>query len=158
MNTKYYIVQDGKSTGPFSLAELKEKSLTEDTLVWFDGLTDWKKIKDLPILKNQLSEKINPPVFNQEEYENAYVPHLSQPQPQLYFPHDVRPANYLAESIISAIFCLPTALIAIYNAVKVDKLYDQGRHAEAVRAANQAKYWFFTSVAIGVICFIFIFL
>lgn len=158
MNTKYYIVQDGKSTGPFSLTELKEKTLTEDTLVWFDGLSDWKKIKDLPILKNRLSEKINPPVFNQEEYENTYVPHLSQPQPQLYFPHDVRPANYLAESIISAIFCLPTALIAIYNAVKVDKLYDRGRHAEAVRAANQAKYWFFTSVAIGVICFIFIFL
>ena len=158
MNTKYYIVQNGKSTGPFSLSKLKEKGLTDETLVWFDGLTDWKKIKDLPILKKQLSEIDNPPIFNQEEYENTFVPRSFQPQPQYYFPHEVRPANYLAESIISAIFCLPTALIAIYNAVKVDKLYNEGRHAEAIRAANQAKYWFLISVTIGIIGFIFILL
>ncbi|GAA4453360.1 DUF4339 domain-containing protein [Rurimicrobium arvi] len=38
---KYYLHESGSQQGPFSLEELKEKEISRDTPVWFDGLPDW---------------------------------------------------------------------------------------------------------------------
>jgi hypothetical protein len=56
----YYINQDYMQQGPISakrLADLIEKNdLSQETLVWNEDFTDWKKIKEVPeyiqILKN----------------------------------------------------------------------------------------------------------
>lgn len=38
---KYYIHLSGIERGPFSLEELKEKSINKRTQVWFEGQSDW---------------------------------------------------------------------------------------------------------------------
>lgn len=45
---EYYIVLNGVKEGPFALEELKARGVTESTLVWKNGLTDWVKASTLP--------------------------------------------------------------------------------------------------------------
>lgn len=55
---KYYFTFDIVRKGPFSIEQLKEKKLSHDTFVWANGMTDWKRIKDIPELVLLLSPKV----------------------------------------------------------------------------------------------------
>jgi len=60
MRTYFYSL-NGNRIGPLSLEELKDKNINEDTLVWYEGLNDWSKAKDLEELNNFIS-KTPPPL------------------------------------------------------------------------------------------------
>ena len=151
METKYYLVIDNNTSGPFNLSQLREMNLADDTLIWYDGLGDWKKLADLPILRSRLSEQPTPPSFNATEFaiQNGFAKQAFQPIDP-YSQQFPRPNNYLAEAIISVLFCFPLAFIAIYKASRVNKLYDEGRHYEALDTATQARNWAIAAVALGV--------
>ena len=56
-----YFIHDGnQQEGPFTVDELKEKSIRRDTPVWKKGLTDWTRAGDIPELKS-LFENTPPP-------------------------------------------------------------------------------------------------
>ena len=56
-----YFFHDGnEQQGPFSVEELKEKSIKRETRVWMKDLKDWTKAGDLPEL-SQLFENTPPP-------------------------------------------------------------------------------------------------
>ena len=38
---EYFIVENGKQAGPFSIAQLAEKHIKPETLVWKEGMADW---------------------------------------------------------------------------------------------------------------------
>src|SRR6478672_2616615 len=60
-----YFYHDGNEQfGPFTLEEMKEKTLKRETPVWKKGLADWTRAKDLPEL-NSLFENI-PPAFQKQ--------------------------------------------------------------------------------------------
>lgn len=50
---KYFIVNNGKQEGPFTIYELKDRQITSDTLVWAEGMKEWtpawevKELRDL---------------------------------------------------------------------------------------------------------------
>ena len=44
----YYIAIDGVQQGPFPLHELTSKGLRGDTLVWKEGMSDWKRADAVP--------------------------------------------------------------------------------------------------------------
>ncbi len=48
----YFISRNNKKEGPLSLEEVKRLKLTEDILVWKDGLSNWVSIKEVPELKD----------------------------------------------------------------------------------------------------------
>lgn len=48
--TKYYIKKGRKRLGGFSLYELGQQPISSNTLIWFHGLQDWRKLKDIPEL------------------------------------------------------------------------------------------------------------
>lgn len=51
-----------------------------------------------------------------------------------------RPDSYLALAIISTILCcLPTGIVSIIYATKVNSLYEDGNYDEAVRASKNPK-------------------
>ena len=54
---QYYISNSGKEEGPFSLKELKNQKITNDTLVWYDGLEDWKAASELEDFNDLLKPK-----------------------------------------------------------------------------------------------------
>jgi hypothetical protein len=51
---RWYVLDDGEQTGPFELAQLRERvlggSLTADTWVWADGMPEWRQAREVPAL------------------------------------------------------------------------------------------------------------
>lgn len=58
---EYFIAENEEQIGPFSIEELKGKSLTAHSLVWREGLEDWIEAKELEELK-VLFRKQPPPI------------------------------------------------------------------------------------------------
>ncbi|HEV2295576.1 MAG TPA: SPFH domain-containing protein [Tepidisphaeraceae bacterium] len=59
-NASYFVAQDGKQAGPFSINDLGGK-ITRDTLVWRQGMPQWTRAGDVPDLK-ALVESTPPPL------------------------------------------------------------------------------------------------
>jgi hypothetical protein len=57
-----YFIHDGNiQQGPFTVDQLKEKSIRRDTPVWKKGLTDWTRAGDIIELKSLFEN--TPPAF-----------------------------------------------------------------------------------------------
>lgn len=61
----YFVVFEGKQAGPFSSDELSrlilEKKVLRESLVWRNGISEWKKAEDIPdVLK--LFALVPPPI------------------------------------------------------------------------------------------------
>lgn len=56
MNKEYWYIESEQQIGPFHLNEFLAKNLGDETIVWFDGLTDWTEYKNI---KSQLSKPNN---------------------------------------------------------------------------------------------------
>jgi len=57
---KEYYYSDGENQfGPFEIEELKEKKISKETLVWFEGLEEWVQASDIDEL--QILFKPSPP-------------------------------------------------------------------------------------------------
>ena len=56
----YYADASGAQVGPFDVQQLKSayesRSLTEDNLVWNNGMPEWSKLGSLPQLLSQLND------------------------------------------------------------------------------------------------------
>lgn len=64
----------------------------------------------------------------------------------------VRPSSYLALAILSTIFCcLPTGIVSIVYAAKVNSLYASGNYDEALKASKTAKTWGLVSIGLGLV-------
>lgn len=48
---EYYIIENGERRGPFSLDQLATMNITSETLVWYEGLEDWKKAGDIDVVR-----------------------------------------------------------------------------------------------------------
>lgn len=86
---KYYYVKDGKQKGPVSKDELI-MNITRETLIWFEGIDDWKPALQVEEVKESL-KKIPPPIPKKEE---ATPPPL--PKEKLHFnsnKKDTSPKN-----------------------------------------------------------------
>lgn len=59
---KEYYILDGQNTiGPFSKLKLFSQKITKDTLVWYEGLSEWKRAGDIEELADLFSSKRVPP-------------------------------------------------------------------------------------------------
>ena len=60
MATLYYMIIEGRQTGPFPAEALKAQGLMPDTYVWREGLQNWVTASQLPELDYLFRE--NPPM------------------------------------------------------------------------------------------------
>lgn len=127
MSQFYYT--DGKERfGPFSLEQLRERSITGETLVWKEGLPDWVPARNLSELVSLFPESstMPPPVGLQ-------TPMVSMEAP---------PKNWLIESIlVTLLCCLPLGIVGIVYATKVDTLWTTGQRDAALKASQEAGKW-----------------
>lgn len=62
-----------------------------------------------------------------------------------------KPDNFLTWAILTTILCcLPTGIVAIVYANKVDTLWLADRKSEAADAARNARTWTFVSLGLGI--------
>lgn len=67
--TEYYFLKGKDQKGPFIIEQLSDKGLTNETLVWTEGMENWKKLKDIPELVQTLKPKSVPPPHPNETDE-----------------------------------------------------------------------------------------
>lgn len=71
-NSTFYLHNGKEKTGPFTIDELKKMPLTKETFVWSEGFADWKKITDVPELKDILGFPQTPPPFKKSNKLNTF--------------------------------------------------------------------------------------
>ena len=63
--TVYHVSKDGQTTGPFTLAELKEQAqagdLTRDTFVWNESMDGWKRAAEVDAVRGVFGATPPPP-------------------------------------------------------------------------------------------------
>lgn len=63
---KYFIIEQGKQQGPFTIYELKDKGINSDTPVWAEGMEDWQAAGNVEELRGFLfytNDKSTPPPY-----------------------------------------------------------------------------------------------
>ncbi len=50
----YYLDQDRNQIGPASFNQLKKANIHADTLIWCEGMPEWKTIADVPEMRDAL--------------------------------------------------------------------------------------------------------
>ena len=71
---KYFIVENNKQSGPFSIYELKDKGITSETLVWAEGMTDWTpawKVDELRAFLFNTKDASTPPPLPEDMEQSA---------------------------------------------------------------------------------------
>lgn len=177
---KYYYAENDNKYGPYSVEELKRFRIQRDTLVWHEGLDDWKPahtIQDLSELFNQspppIQQSTPPPSqmgqayntphppqnhFQNQNVSNQQATYGSQQfgaQNQAQIPRansGIMPKTWFVPSILATIFCcLPFGIIGIINATKVESLYKSGDIAGSIEASENAGKWTKYAVLTGLI-------
>jgi hypothetical protein len=73
----YFIIESGERKGPFTFEQLKGASITRETFVWHEELSDWTQAQNLPELKERF---VTPPPFK----GNQAPPPPVEPLPPSY--------------------------------------------------------------------------
>ena len=68
---KYYLHQDGKEVGPFTIEELQAKGINKNTMVWYKNLESWQKASSIEELKDILD--VIPPPLQQPIKESSSI-------------------------------------------------------------------------------------
>lgn len=164
---QYYYLDGITQLGPFTLDELRTKSLTPDTSVWAAGMTGWLRAGDVPELSSLLGDgsaipvvplPVAPPVstLSYQKTESNEPGKISAQPASGYFASTPKPRTWLVEAILVTIFCcLPFGIVGIVFAAKVDSAYTVGDFEGAQRASAEAGKWtkigFFTAIGITVL-------
>ena len=64
---KYYYSDGKQQNGPLSKEELQNKDITKDTLVWYEGLTEWTKAGDAEELADLFPNTPTPPPIPEQK-------------------------------------------------------------------------------------------
>lgn len=141
--TMFYFAEGSERRGPFTFEQLKSYNITPETLVWYNGLTDWTPAAQAHLtaaLFSDDSTRVSQPPHVYEQ--NSYVE-------QQYTEYD-RPANMLVWAILVTVLCCwPFGIPAIVCAARVNALWAQGKYQEAIDSAKRARTWTIVSAAVG---------
>lgn len=147
MNKYFYIDNEGKQKGSFSADELKLEGISKNTLVWTQGMSEWKPVSEVAELSFLFADSAG--YYPSEQTQSMPPPPQAQPVSEETKPVEPKPKNWLTESILVTVlpFLLCSnmlsllGIIAIVNASKVENLYLSGEYTKANEAAGQAKKW-----------------
>lgn len=152
---KQYYFSDGQERfGPFSFEELRNQSISKDTLIWHEGLDEWIKAGDLPELTTLFELPTMPPPVN-----GPNIPSVTPSNPSvLDSSTELKPKTWLVESILMTVLCcLPFGVAAIVNAAKVDSRYAAGDYEGAKKSSDEAKKWNLVGLIVGLLFYIIYF-
>ena len=109
---KYFIVENSKQSGPFSIYELKDKGITSETLVWGEGMTDWTpawKVDELRAFLFNTKDTSTPPPLPDDLPQEPAAPE----QPAAAVPAKPKGSSCLKRLFTAFIILLAVVLVAM---------------------------------------------
>jgi GYF domain 2 len=106
----YYFLEGKNVVGPVSLEELHSKNITTETFVWYDGLQDWMKLKEVPKLFYKL-EALSTNQQPELELKQNYAPGKPPPVKRKTSLHTIY--KMLLGWVIFNCFALAASLLKI---------------------------------------------
>lgn len=155
MNRYFYIDNEGKQKGTFSPEELSREGIKRDTLVWTQGMGQWKRADETEELQYLFSESYSSPQPQvvsgepQTGYERSFGNTGQQVQQSM-------PKTWLVESILvtilpfmlcSSVFSL-LGILAIVYAAQVESFYNRGDYIASLESSRSARKW--TKIALWI--------
>lgn len=140
---QYYVVINGQQTGPVDESKLLSMGVTKETLVWHEGMPQWKPAGTVPELSHLFAGYGSvPPTGGASSMGAGQTMNGNMPMPK----------TYLAESILVTIFCcLPFGIISIVNAASVSSAWASGNYDLAQSKSDAAKKWALVSLIVGLV-------
>ncbi len=175
MAKEYYLGIDNQQLGPFHKDELLLNGMTEETLVWTEGMSDWLPASDVAELASLFSGTIPPPATTDEisdfgnfDVSSRFGPPSATGQTSLGAsatnPLQLDPSSFLgwniAVTVISPMACIfgiapmITGIIGINKSAKVNRALRVGDREAAEVNSRTAKTMFIVSLGLWIIGFI----
>jgi hypothetical protein len=152
MNHYFYIDAKGKQKGTFSPEELRQEGIRRDTLVWKQGMEQWKRAEEVEELSCLFSDAYSRAQTTADQSYGRY----SDVRPPM-------PKTWMAESILVTFlpFCFCSSILnllgitAIVYASQVESFYSRGNYAASLESSRLAAKWTKISlwIAVGWIAF-----
>ena len=86
METEWYYADGDVQKGPFSLAVLVRQGIRPETLVWREGMSDWKRADSVPEVRAALAGAAQPQPANPAQAVQPQPTYAAQPSPQPTYP------------------------------------------------------------------------
>lgn len=152
----WYYSQNNQQLGPVSEEQMKtmlrSASLPGSSLVWKEGMTDWKPVSEIPELSIALT--VTAPAAYTPPASNPYASPQSQPArsyaPQAPMGPPINAGGILAFAICTTVLCcLPFGVAGIVYAAQINTKLTAGDYLGAAEAAKKAKMWSWIGTGIG---------
>lgn len=150
---KHYFYSDGENQkGPFTFEQLKNENIKKESLIWFEGLDDWKPAKEIreldeifelnppPIPKNEFNKKqesVEPKVTNEKSSNSNYESETFIRQKQGMFS---KPFSF--EGRIRRTEYGVTFIIYFVIALIINVIMESGEEAAILGLAYIPMLWF----------------
>lgn len=120
----YYLDAAGNKIGPVDKSLLTRVGVTRNTLVWCEGMTQWLPAENVP----DLMDIFPPSVAGSHSSSSNHVP--------------MPPQSYMWLAILTTLLCcLPTGIVSIVYASKVDSCWNVGDYEGAYKNSRYARNW-----------------
>lgn len=144
MTQYYYLDANSQQCGPVPQSSLLQVGITQDTMVWTNGMPGWAKAGNVMELQ-ALFAPPQPP--REETIVPPQAPTYNEPTTPVY---ELCPSSNLVWAILTTLFCcLPFGIVAIVHAAKVEGLWNAGQKELARAKASEAKKWCWISAGVG---------
>lgn len=149
MNRYFYIDAEGKQKGTFSPEELRREGIKRDTLVWTQGMKQWKRAEETEELYSLFSDAYRGPQTvadpSTARYDLPGSPvntgglQIQQPMPKTWMVESIL-ATILPFLLCSSVLSL-LGIIGIVYAAQVESFYNRGDYAASLESSRAAAKW-----------------
>lgn len=141
-----YAMIDGQRVGPLQVNELQPLGIRPDTMVWYDGLDDWKPAGEAPATA-WLFESPMPRQQQRQPYRPTQIAPEDRP------PH---PNSYLVFSLIMLLCCCQViGIITTILSVLCNNSYNEGNYDQSRSYSRWALWLNLFGLLAGVLFWVF---
>ncbi len=161
---KYYYLIDGEQKGPASVEELINSGVKGDTLVWRQGMDDWKRASEVEELHDVIEQNtpppppvnsrstMPPPRTKSETSQVASTDNESGHTASNATKNLQEPTNYMVYAILATILCcMPLGIVSVIYANKANTSWGAGKYSESIDATQKARLWLIIAVCVGAV-------
>jgi|AGTN01.1.fsa_nt_gi Interferon-induced transmembrane protein. len=148
MNRYFYIDTEGKQKGTFAPDELKQENVRRETLVWTQGMEQWKRAGEVDELQHLFADTQSAAGTTQAQQQQTVVYGQTAAAPASQVPQAM-PKTWLVESILVTIlpfilcgnFLSLLGIIGIVYAAQVESFYNRGDYTASAESSRSAGKW-----------------